>query len=542
MCPPQCLTHIHHHHHNDHHNPYHINTKQQQHRQDYFSIVAFFIFLRETLEASVIIAVLLQVMNRTLPHLKRQVWWGAGAGIGISVIFGGIFAGVYYAAKTLLFQGTAKAIFQGVISYVAVILISYLAFAMLRFANVEEKYAKKLHAAAKKLTASADAAKAAAAAADAKAAASTATGAAAAAAAVDVKTVTDSSEEAASADGAADGDADANAVVAEAEEAAAPAGQRRARSYSVFLLAFTAVLREGIESVIFLAGVGAQTGIASIPLAALAGIAAGLAVGLAIYFSGRAIRDLKAFFVVSTIILFFIAAGQVSLGTQMLSIAGAFGKYAIWQDELTWQYRPVADLTHCCSDEMTAPNKFFSLAHAVVGYQARPTPIILILYCLYWAAVLAVCAYKWRNGSLFLSNAEAKRRREALRLARAAGAAERRVRSARRRLKAAESMEAAVRRAKASGVGEAQADVARARAALADAEAELATRRAALEAELERLRLEDEALMHGDADVAAAADIEAGGGGADAVGSGSASDDAALVVGSPVPSGPLAKK
>lgn len=39
--------------------------------QDVFSLVAFFIFLRETLEASVIIAVLLQVMNRTAPRLKR---------------------------------------------------------------------------------------------------------------------------------------------------------------------------------------------------------------------------------------------------------------------------------------------------------------------------------------------------------------------------------------------------------------------------------------------------------------------------------------
>lgn len=39
---------------------------------DIFSVVAFFIFLRETLEASVIIAVLLQSMNRTMPRLKRQ--------------------------------------------------------------------------------------------------------------------------------------------------------------------------------------------------------------------------------------------------------------------------------------------------------------------------------------------------------------------------------------------------------------------------------------------------------------------------------------
>jgi high-affinity Fe2+/Pb2+ permease len=57
--------------------------------QDYFSVVAFFIFLRETLEASVIIAVLLQCMNRTCPRLKKQgarggcVLWWAGCVLGV---------------------------------------------------------------------------------------------------------------------------------------------------------------------------------------------------------------------------------------------------------------------------------------------------------------------------------------------------------------------------------------------------------------------------------------------------------------------------
>jgi len=41
---------------------------------------------------------------------------------------------------------------QGVISYVAVFLITYLAFAMLRFANIEEKYSKKLQVAAKNVS------------------------------------------------------------------------------------------------------------------------------------------------------------------------------------------------------------------------------------------------------------------------------------------------------------------------------------------------------------------------------------------------------
>ncbi|KAI8471619.1 MAG: iron permease FTR1 family-domain-containing protein [Monoraphidium minutum] len=424
--------------------------------QDYFSIVAFFIFLRETLEASVIIAVLLQCMNRTYPRLKRQVWWGAGAGIGLSVIFGAIFAGVFYAAKTLLFKGTAKAIFQGVISYVAVILITYLAFAMLRFSNVEEKYSKKLQLAAK--------------------------------------------------------------------NAAANAANPRGQGYSVFLLAFTAVLREGVESVIFLAGVGSNTGLASIPLAALAGLAVGLAVGLAIYYSGRAIKDLKIFFFISTIILFFIAAGQVSLGTQMLSLAGAFGPYATWQDELTWQYHPVADLTGCCSDELTAPNKFFPLAHAVVGYQSKPTPIILILYCTYWAIVLGVSFYKWRNGSLFESNAVAKRKRAALQLGRAAAAAEKRAARAERTAARAEGAAAAAAGAPDAAAKADAAAAARARAAAARGDA--AAAREAHAAEVARLDAEDEAaFLAANPDVAA--DPE----------SGSGSDDVAIQVGGGAPAG-----
>lgn len=53
--------------------------------QDYFSVVAFFIFLRETLEASVIIAVLLQSMNRTAPRLKKQGEQTAVAAVAIAV-------------------------------------------------------------------------------------------------------------------------------------------------------------------------------------------------------------------------------------------------------------------------------------------------------------------------------------------------------------------------------------------------------------------------------------------------------------------------
>jgi high-affinity Fe2+/Pb2+ permease len=50
-----------------------------------------------------------------------------------------------------------------------------------------------------------------------------------------------------------------------------------------------------------------------LPLACLAGLIVGLAVGFIIYYGGRSIKDLKIFFVLSTVALFFIAAGQVGL-------------------------------------------------------------------------------------------------------------------------------------------------------------------------------------------------------------------------------------
>jgi hypothetical protein len=63
-------------------------------------------------------------------------------------------------------------------------------------------------------------------------------------------------------------------------------------------------------------GVGAQSSFKAIPLACLAGLVVGLAVGFLIYYGGHSIKDLKIFFIISTVMLFFIAAGQVRFVTQ----------------------------------------------------------------------------------------------------------------------------------------------------------------------------------------------------------------------------------
>jgi hypothetical protein len=189
---------------------------------------------------------------------------------------------------------------------------------------------------------------------------------------------------------------------------------------------------------------------------------------------------------------------QVSLGTQLLSKVGMYGPYAAWADELTWQYRPVADLNGCCSDEFAHGKQFFVLAHAVVGYQSRPTPIILILYCFYWAVVITFVVIKWRNGSLF--DADYKRKRTLLGLTRKAASIKRKLGRAQR---SANSL--AAKAETDAGNAALQAKLAAAQDKVEQLQQQLASAEAARDTEEERLDQEDRDIAAAAAAAAAAA-------------------------------------
>lgn len=59
--------------------------------------------------------------------------------------------------------------------------------------------------------------------------------------------------------------------------------KRILEKYAMFTLPFITVLREGIEAIVFVAGVSFSAPVTSIPLAVLAGLALGAAVGYFIY-------------------------------------------------------------------------------------------------------------------------------------------------------------------------------------------------------------------------------------------------------------------
>ena len=96
--------------------------------------------------------------------------------------------------------------------------------------------------------------------------------------------------------------------------------------WALVALAFTAVIREGIETALFLVGqaTSADTGAASVLLGALVGLLGAVGLGYGFYRGARLI-DLRTFFKWTGIALIFIAAGLISRAVHELVEIGVIG-------------------------------------------------------------------------------------------------------------------------------------------------------------------------------------------------------------------------
>ena len=90
--------------------------------------------------------------------------------------------------------------------------------------------------------------------------------------------------------------------------------------YGIFILAFVAVFREGVEIILFLYAIAAKDGISVLP--SIVGSLLGLAGGYAIFVQGVKI-PLKKFFNVTSVFLIFVAAGMLTYGVHELESGGA---------------------------------------------------------------------------------------------------------------------------------------------------------------------------------------------------------------------------
>lgn len=182
-----------------------------------------------TAECSIIVSVLLAFLKQTLGHeenqnirkrLVRQIWWGVGIGFVICLIVGGGMIGGFYALGKDTF-GKTEDLWEGSFAILASFIISLMGAALLRVSKLQDKWRVKI------------------------------------AKAVEVK---DSRHKKAKGN-----------------------FNRWMEKYAMFILPFITVLREGLEAVVFIGGVGVGQPASAFPLAVICGLGAGILVGYLIY-------------------------------------------------------------------------------------------------------------------------------------------------------------------------------------------------------------------------------------------------------------------
>ncbi|KAL3155144.1 hypothetical protein ABBQ38_011200 [Trebouxia sp. C0009 RCD-2024] len=308
---------------------------------DVFSVVALLIMFREALEAAIIISIMLQMCDRLqLQHAKKIVWAGALSGCGIALIVGVIFIIIFYVAQNSVFSGNGKTVFEGALELIASFLITVLGFAMLKIQGYEAKWEHKL-------------------------------------------------QRQAAAQAAAQTDTTVNT---------------KAGMWGIFILAFSTTIREGLEAVVFIAGVSASLPISSIPLPAIVGIIMGLTVGVILYYTGKKITDIAWFIYIMTGLLFLIAAGLVGKAFMAFESIGWFGYFGFPESARPWQNQLLWDAKRCSID--INQSWICGILYAIFGYQAQGTAIWLFAYCGYWLELLVVVLTKSCSGTLLVAGAK----------------------------------------------------------------------------------------------------------------------------------------
>ncbi|TFY61301.1 hypothetical protein EVJ58_g4595 [Rhodofomes roseus] len=195
----------------------------------------------------------------------------------------------------------------------------------------------------------------------------------------------------------------------------------KAGKWVLFVLPCITVLREGMEAVIFVGGVSLGQQATSIPIAAVVGLICGLIVGYLIYaFASR--TTLTVFMVVMTNFILLIGAGLLSKAVWYFE-SHAFAQIVGSDVDDTGgdgpgSYNVRGSVWHidCCNPENNFDNSGWSIFAAIFGWTNSATIGSVLSYVFYWIAVMITLVYlKWKEGRTKVFGKESQagvRRRE----------------------------------------------------------------------------------------------------------------------------------
>lgn len=345
--------------------------------QNLFSITIFFVTFRETLEAAIIVSVLLGLVNQivkgdpdTTPEsrsqltgmpneqvepqmrtkivrrMKMQILLGSAVGLTIAIAIGGAFIAVWFTqAKNLWTK--AEQLWEGVFQLIAALMIFVMGITMLKMDRAKATWRVKLN----------------------------------------------------------------QAFSGESVE-----GRTKSGRWVLFILPMVTVLREGMEGVIFVGGVAVGQPATSIPIAAIVGIICGLVCGFLIYeFSSRS--ALKVFLVIMTNLILLVGAGLFSKAVwafeenSFQKIVGASIDDTGGTGPGSYDVRGNVWHLDCCSTGTGG----WQIFNGVLGWQNSATLGSVLSYVFYWLAVITALVYlKFKEGRTKLfgfESSSANRRR-----------------------------------------------------------------------------------------------------------------------------------
>ncbi|KAF8838948.1 iron permease FTR1 [Paxillus ammoniavirescens] len=364
--------------------------------QDLFSVTIFFVVFRETLEAAVIVSVLLSLVEQIVqeqpdlapteqtltistppnnsdaaiqqsathehstardmeklilgPHIIRklrlQVLLGASVGLVIAVTLGAAFIAIWFTEATNLWSKSEQ-LWEAIFELIASLMIFVMGVTMLKMDRARIKWRVKLQ----------------------------------------------------------------NSFTGHADR------RTMTGKWVLFILPMITVLREGIEAIIFVGGVALGEPAKSIPIAAITGVICGLICGFGIYqFASR--TTLKIFLVCMTNLILLIGAGLFSKAAWSFQENAFIQLLGVDVDDTggtgPGSYDVRGNVWHldCCSSSTGS----WSLFNAVFGWQNSATLGSVLSYVFYWLAVIVVLVYlKFKEGRtklLGLESANGKSRRQ----------------------------------------------------------------------------------------------------------------------------------
>ncbi|AOW27013.1 FTR1 family protein [Candida albicans P57072] len=316
---------------------------------DVFNVQIFFIVFRESLEAIIVVSVLLAFVKQSMggssdPQLKkrlyRQIWLGAGLGVLVCLIIGCAFIGAFYGLGKDIW-GNSEDLWEGIFCIIATVLITAMGIPMLRINKMKEKWRVKLAQAL-------------------------------------IKSPTNKKDR-------------------------FKLGYL-GKKYALFILPFITCLREGLEAVVFVGGVGLNSPATSFPIPVIVGLIAGIVVGALLYYFGSSM-SMQIFLIISTCILYLIAAGLFSRGIWYFE-TNTYNKKTGGDASENGSGPGTYDISksvwhvNCCNPET---DNGWDIFNAILGWQNSATYGSVISYNIYWLfiiCVLLLMVYEEKHGHL----------------------------------------------------------------------------------------------------------------------------------------------